>query len=265
VSRVLYVARAARALLTNPASGLERTLEKRAERHDRRVVVSYTNDARWQQSLHQVIGAGWPCEAGREFDALWPVVLTELADKGLRVGRAAFGGWDDGDAAFARAAWCATRHARPTHVVETGVARGLTTRIVLEALDRNREGHLWSVDLPPLLERRLESERGAAVPRDGRTRWMLVDGSSRRRLPPLLTELGSLDIFIHDSMHTERNLRFELDCAWRALTPGGLLLADDIQRNGGLRSFAEAIASVDPIVAPHEDGSAQFAIVRKPL
>jgi hypothetical protein len=257
------MARAARTLLARPADGFERTLEKRAQWHDRRVVVEYANDPRWRLNLHRVIGAAWPCEAEREFDALWPVVITELADRGLRVGKAAYGGWDDADVAFARAVWCATRHARPTRAVETGVARGVTTRIVLEALGRNREGHLWSIDLPPLLERGLESERGAAVPPDRRTRWTLVDGSSRRRLPSLLIELGSLDIFIHDSMHTERNLRFELDHAWRALAPGGLLLADDIQRNRGLRSFSEAIAPVDPIVAPHEDGLAQFAVVRK--
>jgi cephalosporin hydroxylase len=39
-------------------------------------------------------------------------------------------------------------HSRPDVVIETGVAHGVTSRIVQEALNRNGSGHLWSVDLP---------------------------------------------------------------------------------------------------------------------
>jgi hypothetical protein len=37
-------------------------------------------------------------------------------------------------------------------VVETGVAHGVTSRFILEALSRNGDSHLWSIDLP-LFER----------------------------------------------------------------------------------------------------------------
>jgi len=73
------------------------------------------------------------------------------------VGRGTYGGWDDADPAFARAAWCLARHLRPQHVVETGVGRGVTSRAVLEALERNGHGHLWSMDLPPALSQALLS------------------------------------------------------------------------------------------------------------
>jgi hypothetical protein len=36
-------------------------------------------------------------------------------------------------------------------LVETGVAHGITSRFVLEALQRNGGGRLWSIDVPPLL------------------------------------------------------------------------------------------------------------------
>jgi hypothetical protein len=39
-------------------------------------------------------------------------------------------------------------HLRPDTVVETGVAHGVTSRVIREGLERNRSGHLWSVDLP---------------------------------------------------------------------------------------------------------------------
>jgi hypothetical protein len=35
----------------------------------------------------------------------------------------------------------------------------------------------------------------------------------------LLSCLGRIDLFIHDSLHSERNVRFELDRAWAALRP----------------------------------------------
>jgi hypothetical protein len=56
-------------------------------------------------------------------------------------------------------------------------------------------------------------------------------GSSRRRLPKLLSELDQIDLFIHDSLHSERNVRFELDRAWTKLRPGGAIIVDDVDAN----------------------------------
>ena len=52
---------------------------------------------------------------------------------------------------------------RPDVVVETGVAHGVTSRIVLEALGQNDHGYLWSIDLPHPLDNRLHKDTGAAV------------------------------------------------------------------------------------------------------
>lgn len=75
--------------------------------------------------------------------------MRELEEKGIRVGPESFKGWNDGDAGLVRAIWCLTRHLRPSNLVETGVAHGLTSRLILEALERNEAGHLWSIDHPP--------------------------------------------------------------------------------------------------------------------
>jgi methyltransferase family protein len=109
-----------------------------------------------------------------------------------------------------RAIWCLTRHLQPDNLVEAGVARGITSRFVLEALDRNGAGDLWSIDLPPQTKESLHREIGAAVAEDRRAPWSYIKGSSRRRLPGLLRELRRIDLFIHDGRHAERNLRFEL-------------------------------------------------------
>jgi hypothetical protein len=67
----------------------------------------------------------------------------------------------------------------------------------------------------------------------------ILKGSSRR-LPELLSKLGQIDLFIHDSLHSERNVRFELDHALPALRPGGAVVVDDIDANYGLHSFTGA-------------------------
>ena len=59
----------------------------------------------------------------------------------------------------------------------------------------------------------------AAVPERLHGRWTLIRGSSRQRLPPLVAELGQLDLFLHDSRHTARNVLFELEQVWPALSP----------------------------------------------
>ena len=112
-------------------------------------------------------------------------------------------------------------HQCPSVVVETAVARGVLW-IVLEALNRNERGHLWSIDLPHLLEKDLHAQIGAAVPSPHRARWSYVEGSSRRRLPSLLRSLAQVDLFIHDSLHTARNTRFEMELTLHVLASGHL-------------------------------------------
>ena len=135
------------------------------------------------------------------------------------------------DSLFARLCYLACRLATPETVVETGVAYGVSSAFTLKALEQNGGGTLHSVDLPPL---RREYERfwGIAVPEDLRQRWRLHRGASRRVLPGLLRETGPVGLFVHDSLHTRRNMRREFDAAWPSLTLGGLLLADDVERNG---------------------------------
>jgi hypothetical protein len=133
-----------------------------------------------------------------------------LQARGLQFGRQTYGEYSDAEMSLARAAWCTVLHLRPSVVVETGVARGVTSRIVLEGLDRNDHGQLWSIDLPHLFEQNLHAQTAAAVPDSFRRRWTYIAGSSRRRLPSLLRSLGQVELFIHDSLHTARNTRFEM-------------------------------------------------------
>jgi len=139
------------------------------------------------------------------------------------------------DSLLARCCYLLCRLIQPSVVMETGVAYGVSSAFILRALEENGRGTLHSVDLPPL---RSEAERfwGVAVPEELRGRWRLHRGTSARVLPRLLRETGSVDLFVHDSLHTHRNMRREFETVWPYLRTGGALLADDVERN---RAFGE--------------------------
>jgi hypothetical protein len=69
-----------------------------------------------------------------------------------------------------------------------------------------------------------------------------------------VAELGEVDVFVHDSLHTGRNVAFELDTVWPALRTGGVAIVDDIDHSVGLHGFLKT-ANARYIAAEHENGS----------
>ena len=139
------------------------------------------------------------------------------------------------DSLLARCCYLLCRLIEPAVVVETGVAYGVSSAFILRALEENGRGILHSVDLPPL-RRAAERSWGIAVPEELRDRWRLQRGASGRVLPGLLRETGPVDLFVHDSLHAHRNMRREFEIVWPHLRAGGVILADDVERN---RAFDE--------------------------
>ena len=239
-------------LVAHPLEAWTRIQDTLADRRERRGPQhQYETDDHWERWLHVWLGAEWPCPLTSEFRSLWPKVITELQAKGIRPGPESFKYWNDGDAGLARSIWCLIRHLTPNKIVETGVGHGVTSRIILEALERNERGHLWSIDLPPL-ERVWQKQVAIAVGERHKERWSYVKGSSRLHLPKLLSQLGEVDLFIHDSLHSERNVRFELDRVWAALRPGGALVVDDVDANRGFQSFTQTFSGYRSMICEAE-------------
>jgi hypothetical protein len=222
-----------------------------ANREQKEPPYLYQSEENWEQLLHEYFGVPWPCKIATEFWTLWPSVIAELQANGIRAGPQSFQSWNDGDAGLARAIWCFVRHRVPRVVVETGVAHGVTSRFILEALEKNGNGHLYSIDRPPL-ERSWRAEIGIAVGNRYADRWTYIKGSSRRHLAELLARLGQIDLFIHDSMHSEHNVRFEIDRAWTALRACGAIVVDDIDANRGFHSFTQALPGQPSVICEAE-------------
>ena len=163
-----------------------------------------------------------------------------------------FANFLNGTPTLGRLCYLACRQLRPRMVVETGVAYGATSAYILQALEDNGFGELSSIDLPPL---RHDADRyiGYLIPFHLRHRWKLRMGSARDVLPRVLSEAGSVDVFVHDSLHTYRNMKWEFGRALATLRRGGLLISDDIEVN---RAFEETIhnPTVGRWVAIQEDG-----------
>jgi predicted O-methyltransferase YrrM len=230
---------AATPLVVHPRDTWTRLYEAYVDGRERQLPRQhYVADDHWEEHLHAAIGAPWPCPLTPEFWDVFHAVLAELEASGIEPGPESFRDWNDGDAAFVRSLWCLIRHRSLRTVVETGVAHGVTSRIMLEALAQNRAGHLWSIDLPPI-EREWRRQVGMAVARRRADRWSYIEGTSRLHLPALLAQLHQVDLFVHDSLHTERNVRFELGQAWRVLNAGGAMVVDDIDANNGFSTFSQ--------------------------
>jgi predicted O-methyltransferase YrrM len=260
-NRAVTAIRVVAALAKNPLQGLDwarngvemvRGLADRDRRHE------YLVSDEPGEALHGFLGAPWPCEHEPEFDSLWRDLVSELEALG-----SGFGTRYDADAALAQTNWCLVRHMRPRSIVETGVARGVNSRVLLEGLERNGVGHLYSIDLPPVLEE-WRRQSGAAVPEWLRHRWTFLEGSSRRHLRKLLGRVEPIDIFLHDSLHSDANMRFEIGAAWPAVRSGGVLVADDVESNGAFGAFSATLPPASSFVARQDEiKSGLFGVAHK--
>lgn len=115
------------------------------------------------------------------------------------------------------------KYYNPDIVIETGVGPGVSSTIILSALER---GTLHSIDVRETLEN--GKQIGFLVPEQLKSKWKLYIGRSRDILLDLLKKLGKVDIFLHDSEHTFENVTFELNIAWDYLRNGGILLIDNL-------------------------------------
>ena len=147
-----------------------------------------------------------------------------------------FGPLHNADFTLARACYSICRLIKPTCVIETGVCYGVTSAFILAALGKTNKGVLHSIDLPPLAQD-ADAFVGRLIPKHLQGRWLLYRGTSKAVLPALLKKVGIVDIFVHDSLHTYRNMERELSYVAPFLSPVSAVVADDIEGNSAFKDF----------------------------
>ena len=122
-----------------------------------------------------------------------------------------------------------TRYLKPAVVLETGVAYGMTSAVVLLAIERNNCGKLISIDLPPLSDPSGKFT-GFGIPKHLRNDWILHLGSTRRLLPKVVEKTKNMGLFISDSANIYSLQRYEFESVWKTLSSGGVMVFNNISR-----------------------------------
>ena len=186
-------------------------------------------------------------------DKLWKTSLETLTywsmvQSNLQLNRHVInkiGDHDYGQMVAPELLYCIVRGTRPSVVVETGVSAGISSAYILQAMEDNKHGHLFSIDYPDHSMIKASflpkgEKSGFAIPSYLRGRWTLWTGKSNELLNPLLKKVDKIDIFVHDSEHSYENMLFEYVVAWEHMKEQGLLMSHDINDNNAFREFAKS-------------------------
>lgn len=146
------------------------------------------------------------------------------------------------DSSLSMLSYAITRCLKPDVVLETGVGYGITSAVILRAMEHNDSGELISIDLPPLSDP-YGTHTGLAVPEYLRRRWALYFGSSRQLLPKTLRATGGIGLFISDSANVYTLQRYEFESTWGVLSPGGMMVFNNIGRK--LQRFLKSVDKSD--------------------
>lgn len=162
-------------------------------------------------------------------------LFRHLAREHAQDGRVSYG---EIDAPFEL--YALTRLIRPRHVLEVGVASGVSSAYLLAALERNGSGTLHSIDRPKRTSARQARRRpprsswslppgrssGWAVPFTLRKRWDLRLGDKAVVLPLLEEELPRVELFVYDVPHEDSAALREFRGLDRLLPSGGVAIVD---------------------------------------
>jgi predicted O-methyltransferase YrrM len=183
--------------------------------------------------IHALAGEPVPGAVANE----WPEVAR--AQAALFSGTGNYPAYFGVEGATARMLYGLTRSLRPQVVVEVGVADGRSTHAILAAMDNNRAGRLVSVDV--------RDDVGAAV--RGHQRWQLRvhSGTSVHELPDLLRELGPVDMYWHDAMHTYEYQAREYLVGLAGLRANGVFISDDVDQSNAFLDVCQK-HNIHPVI-----------------
>ena len=118
-------------------------------------------------------------------------------------------------------------------VVETGVANGITTNAIMNALQQaSKDGELHSFDVLP------EARNAYSGPGN----WnfhLLPTKNTARKIKGIVSKFSKVDIWVHDSDHGYRWQKFEYLLALASLSDNGILISDDIDASSAWGELAK--------------------------
>jgi hypothetical protein len=188
------------------------------------------NDPDKLLSVYLSVGPSEIAALRQEYDELTVEIYRRYEDRYLTYPRS----WAVGEGS-AFLLYAIIRTTCPATVLETGVANGHSSFYILNALRRNSSsGVLHSVDI--------SSNVGILIDPGEKTRWdlhLLSNSAPKKQFLEVLRSLPALDVMLHDSDHTYRWMRFELEAALGKMSASGLVFSDDADLSFALLDFCE--------------------------
>ncbi|WOV93451.1 MAG: class I SAM-dependent methyltransferase [Candidatus Nitrosoabyssus spongiisocia] len=128
------------------------------------------------------------------------------------------------------------RISKPDKIIETGIEKGGFTYMILSALEKNKQGHLWSIDI-----KEFWGFNGKTMARIGplvslnilKSRWTKIKGDAQRILPQVLKQTGSVEVFMALQGHTYEVQKHEGHASWNSIKNGGVFVLDRPDWNDG--------------------------------
>ena len=131
------------------------------------------------------------------------------------------------------------RKLKPNVVVETGVALGFSSKAILEAINVNELGKLYSSDFPYIALHNSKRYIGYLVDDNLKSNWQLFIKGDAKNLTSICNLISTIDLFHYDSDKSYLGRYFTLKKIKNKLHMNSVIVMDDIQDNLFFKSFVE--------------------------
>jgi len=120
---------------------------------------------------------------------------------------------------------------KPKVVIETGVAAGHSSTVILSAIKKNKSGILYSSDLPYFKEKNSENIIGFLVPTPLKSAWKLYCNGDLDNANHFLNEIKKADVIHYDSDKTFLGKKMFFEKIKKVICESTCILIDDVQDN----------------------------------
>ena len=126
---------------------------------------------------------------------------------------------------------------KPKNIIETGVLYGFSSEIILQAIDKNKKGYLYSSDLPKYSFSEPQKIIGILVSKKLKKHWKLNIHGDLKSIDYFLNKSKKIDFFHYDSGKDYKSRKNILNKIISHFSDDGTLVMDDIQDNVFFKDF----------------------------
>lgn len=120
---------------------------------------------------------------------------------------------------------------KPKNLLETGVALGVSSHAILQALINNNSGHLYSSDFPIMRLKDPFKFIGILVDEKLRCNWSLYLEGDKKNLIKICSKIDKVDLIHYDSEKRYHGRKYVFNFLDNLINKDTIIVMDDIQDN----------------------------------